>query len=103
MLNYGITGFNSFQRAGVITNHGSIVWEYTATMPWNFQSSSLENASDGLIDLKADGSFTVHSGSPDFRNYGILRKSGGTGDTSISVPFTNNGTIDVATGRLGFY
>ncbi|MBL6765219.1 MAG: hypothetical protein ISQ14_09705, partial [Verrucomicrobiae bacterium] len=32
VLNYGITGFNSFQRAGVITNHGSIVWESTATM-----------------------------------------------------------------------
>src|SRR5438094_9842306 len=37
-----------------------------------------------------------------FQNAGTVRKSGGTGTTSISIPFNNAGTVEVEEGTLQF-
>ena len=60
----------------------------------------LVNLPGALVDVQGDDSITAGCGTELLVNQGVVRKSGGTGTTAISVLFTNNGTLDVQTGTV---
>ncbi len=60
----------------------------------------LVNLPGALVDVQGDDSISAGCGTELLVNQGVVRKSGGTGTTSISVLFTNNGTLDVQTGTV---
>ena len=101
-----VTG-NSF-FTGVIQNLGS-VWHTTNSVLTIWSGSHFQNLAGGVYDFEGDGSITYTtccSGPPNFDNYGLLRKSGGTGissigDTGYYLYLNNqNGTIEVDSGTL---
>ncbi|HXR04201.1 MAG TPA: hypothetical protein VN836_05790, partial [Verrucomicrobiae bacterium] len=63
-------------------------------------TGDLVNLPGALVDVQGDDSITAGCGTELLVNQGVLRKSGGTGTTAISVLFTNNGTLDVQTGTV---
>ncbi len=56
----------------------------------------------GTWDAQTDGAAIVnyYLGATSFNNSGTFKKSAGTGTTSISIAFTNTGTVDVQSGTL---
>ncbi|WP_296380826.1 T9SS type A sorting domain-containing protein [Winogradskyella sp.] len=64
----------------------------------------LNNQASGVMDLQVDNANISYSGSASriLNNFGLLKKSGGAGVTSILVQTTNSGIIDVMTGELEF-
>jgi hypothetical protein len=64
---------------------------------------SLVNLPGALVDVQGDNSITADCGTELLFNQGVVRKSGGTGTTAISVLFTNNGTLDVQTGTVSLH
>ena len=60
----------------------------------------LVNLPGGFVELTADLSIEPYGGGPGFSNLGTLVKSGGTGVITISVPFSNSGTVEANTGII---
>jgi hypothetical protein len=80
-----------------ITNLGDINW----------QDGIITLSDDAVIDnrgtLDAQGDDTMSGGSAgSLLNSGLLLKSGGTGTTTIGVPFTNSGSIQQDSGQFSF-
>lgn len=82
-----------------LINNGTGTW--SGGLVTCFPSALFSNTPNGAFDLSADGSaFSVQSGSPSFINAGTLRKSAGTGTTTVSVPCGNSGSVQVNHGTL---
>jgi hypothetical protein len=66
------------------------------------QNARFVNLPKGVYDFAADASVYSSDYAPDyFDNYGLLRKSGGTNSSTISISFDNqNGSIEVDQGVL---
>ncbi|HEX8269630.1 MAG TPA: MopE-related protein, partial [Flavobacterium sp.] len=64
----------------------------------------IHNASSGTIDLQADAGNISYSGSAShvLNNYGLIKKSAGTGITRLEVQTRNYGTIDAEIGSIEF-
>src|SRR6266850_341000 len=59
------------------------------------------NAPSATFDLPGDGNaFLANSGYPSLVNAGTFRKTGGTGVSTITVPFHNSSLVEVQTGTL---
>lgn len=86
-------------NAGSFSNLGTITWA-TAEALQMFNSASFVN--DGNLLLQEDASVLwVAGGQPTFTNNGLLRKTGGAGNSSLaSLNLVNNGTLQVDTGTL---
>jgi hypothetical protein len=56
-----------------------------------------------LVDLQGDVSVNCYCTTELVVNQGVLRKSGGTGTTTIVPKFNNSGTLDVQTGTVSLY
>ena len=84
---------------GTLNNTGTITWAAGA-YPFYFYAGTLNNESGGTVNSQADQTFAVGSGTPQFNNAGTLEKTGGTGTTSLAVPFSNSGTVRAASGTL---
>lgn len=54
----------------------------------------------GLNDFTNDGSFTDASGTHSVVNSGTIRKTGGTGTSTLSVPLKTAGTVQASSGTL---
>jgi len=63
-------------------------------------SVQLDNTSNGVIDLRSDAGFT--SGNGYITNAGVLKKTAGTGTSTINTAFKNTGTIDAESGTIQF-
>src|ERR1035437_8892392 len=66
-------------------------------------NGKLINLAGGLVDIRSDVSITMSSSSTSSEaivNQGTVRKSGGTGTTTIAPPFSNTGTLDVQSGTV---
>ncbi len=59
-------------------------------------------SNDGDFEFEGDGNLTWSSSGPlpTFNNTGTLRKTGGSGFTTIAAGFTTGGTVEVGTGTL---
>jgi hypothetical protein len=90
------------QRGSQIYNLNLV--RHNGTGPLNLkQSARFENLATGTYDLESDsGLFTDDYGPQYFDNFGTLRKSGGTGNSTISSILFNNlgGVVDVQSGTL---
>lgn len=98
---FTITGSTSHTLIGSVTNHGTITQSSSTNTNIDVDThinGGLTNASDGLYDITSDSGLAGGAAA----NAGIFRKSGGTGISYISDPFTNSGTIAVNTGTLWF-
>ena len=86
----------------VLTNDGTVAMQ--AGTSGIFLSSAAGVVNNGLWDMQDDASLAyTGGGSTSFTNHGTLRKSGGTGITSLGgsgLGFTNDGTLDAQTGTL---
>ena len=60
------------------------------------------NLPGALVDLKADVSFSDDGCGLGIVNGGTVRKSGGTGTSSINGVFANTGTVDALIGKISF-
>ncbi|MGA2751494.1 MAG: hypothetical protein ABSG59_22235, partial [Verrucomicrobiota bacterium] len=60
----------------------------------------LVNLPGAILDLAADGSIVPSYSPYGLLNQGTLVKSGGTGTSTISVPFVNTGTVEANTGLI---
>jgi hypothetical protein len=96
-----VAGAGSAVLHGVLYNYGLLHHTNTATLHIAY-NSAFENQAGGTYNLEGDG--VIYSdGYGYFDNYGLLRKSGGTGTSSINsgVTFQNlNGSIEVNSGQL---
>jgi hypothetical protein len=80
----------------------------TGTATWNGGSLTVRNG--GVLDIQPSATFTIQ-GNTDlssafdvpgiFTNEGVLQRQG-SGTTTVSVPFTNSGTVDLVSGTLSF-
>jgi hypothetical protein len=83
---------------GALTNNGTI----SASDDLYFRNGNLLT-NNGLFVWTTDSSFYDGGYNGSFANTGILRKSGGTGTSYVSITgFTNSGTIDVQSGTINF-
>jgi hypothetical protein len=60
----------------------------------------LVNLPGALVDVQGDNSINWQCTTEMVVNQGVLRKSGGTGTTTINPIFNNSGTLDVQTGTV---
>src|SRR6266849_3825818 len=102
-----LSGGNNKFLLNVLTNAGTVTWTSSGNLyVYNDNSSSrgaIYNLAGGLFDIQNDQSLACACyGYEFFRNAGTVRKSAGTGTTTINVPFTNDGTVDVESGILNF-
>ncbi len=81
-----------------LDNAGTATWSGTSTI--GVLAGPVINNLAGAVFL-AQGDATLSDFYPStFNNYGIFRKAGGTGTTSLGQFFNNQGTVDVQTGTL---
>lgn len=97
------------QGNNVINNEGTInlpIVSGTSTSNFMIQNGIINNLSTGIIDIKGDGSsLSVSTGSlHNVNNWGIIKKTGGTGITDLSINFHNfpAGKVEVNSGTLNF-
>jgi hypothetical protein len=82
-----------------LVNNGAGTW--SAGPIWCYSTALLSNTPAGTLDLTADGSpFYIGSGNPLFANAGALRKTAGTGSTTVYLPCPNAGSVQVNSGTL---
>ncbi len=79
-----------------LTTAGTVTWTGTGALQVNGLSSVLN---DGTWEVQNDAAIIV-SGPATFTNTGTLRKSGGTGTSTIQIPYDNQGVFDVQAGTL---
>ena len=94
-----INGASSKIFSGVaFTNNSLVNWQAGAI----FLGGGASVVNNGLWDAQGDDTMAATTGSGSFTNNGTLRKSSGTGATTIAsgVGFTNNGSIDAQIGTL---
>jgi hypothetical protein len=95
-----ISGVNSKNLAGgMLVNNGVAAW--SGGQVSCLGTAVFSNAPSALLDFQADGNaFVIISGNPLLVNTGILRKSAGTGTTTLTVRCTNAGSVQVNSGTL---
>jgi hypothetical protein len=90
-----------YPLSGILTNAGTVrlVSGNLQIDHYNTGQGELINLPGALVDMKADVSIDLVSTWPaSFINYGTVRKSGGTGTSSIYPIFNNFGLLDVQSG-----
>ncbi|MGA3268671.1 MAG: hypothetical protein ABSE16_17855 [Verrucomicrobiota bacterium] len=91
---------NALTNAGtvVMTNSGSLVVSYSSGVGY---FGLIENLPGALWDIQNDQTISPnYLGPAYFQNAGTVRKSGGTGTTTVSIPFYNSGMVTVQSGTL---
>jgi hypothetical protein len=115
-----VTGLADMQGSGRTRSNGTLM--FTASDGFVLNGRTLDNAgtatwtgsedvsgSNGgvfnnlrgaTVDLQGDGRFFIGLSQSSFVNAGILRKSAGSGSTTINNVFINTGTVEADTGTL---
>src|SRR5207247_6816320 len=90
---------NSNGRTIISTGNCNLHLWYTNTATYH---GSINNLVGGLFNIQNDQSLLCAlCVSEYFNNVGTVRKSAGTGTTTISVLLNNTGTVDRSEGRRG--
>jgi len=97
-----IAGSGTAGVAGGFYNSGLVRQTNAATLDIGVNYAHFENQAGGTYDLEGDGSImNAPAYYTSFNNYGLLRKSAGSGTSTISAPLNNlNGSIEVDSGTL---
>ncbi|MGH9867979.1 MAG: MopE-related protein [Candidatus Polarisedimenticolia bacterium] len=109
-LTGGIAGTGTLAVLGTLTLwRGALTQRSLTVGDTSFTSDGILQLSSGAV-IQSNGTWSFSSNSvivfaggaaPSFVNEGTLRKSG-TGTSSIGVPYTGNGAVEVQTGTLSF-
>jgi subtilase family serine protease len=83
---------------GLLVNAGALTWGGSGQNLY-LSSGTLTNLAIGTITITADVS-AVNGGGSAIGNAGVMRKTGGTGTTTLGVPFANTGDVQVQSGML---
>jgi hypothetical protein len=102
-----LSGGYAHDLYGIMTNAGTIQLLYGGGDFWlcgscNGGIGELVNLPGALVDIQGDSSIRNSCGTELLVNQGLLRKSGGTNTTTITIAFTNNGTVQVGIGTVSF-
>jgi len=96
-----LSGSAKYLFGGTLVNTASGLW--TGGTLYGYNTALLTNTPAGTLDLQADGNaFYLWTGSPALANAGLLRKSAGTGTSTITIPCGNSGTVQANSGTLAF-
>lgn len=93
-----LSGGNSRDVVGVLTNAGVIVWSGSGQL--RMSDSVVHNLAGARFEIQNDSLVNDTGGSPVFINRGVIRKTAGTGTTDWQVPLVNSGDIETLTGRM---
>ena len=90
-----------------LTNAGTVNWTGTGHLRVLYYLGgnyfgTIANLAGGLFDIQNDTLLDYYSGTELFNNAGTLRKSAGTGTTTINLQLNNTGSVDVESGTLAF-
>jgi hypothetical protein len=101
-----LTSGNVHDFYGMLTNAGTVQL-LTGNSLWLIGScqdgvGELVNLPGGLVDIQGDNSINQTCGTELLLNQGVVRKSAGTGTTTISLLFTNSGTVQADSGTMSF-
>jgi hypothetical protein len=89
-------------NGGTLLNNGTATWSGSGQIT-AINNAIFSNAPSALLDLQADGvAFGTFAGAPALINAGTLRKSAGSGTSSINLACTNFGLVQGNTGTLSF-
>jgi hypothetical protein len=91
-----LVGVEDKGLAGTLNNLGHIVWSDDGHLAMG--GGTLNNLPGGVFEAQNDRGAYHHSGTPLIHNAGLMRKSAGTGVTTLGVAFSNTGTVDTQTG-----
>jgi flagellar hook assembly protein FlgD len=81
-------------------NQGTATWTGSGTIALN-NNAILENQPGGIFDIQTDA--TMSGANPgSFNNSGTVTKSAGAGTATLSLPFENDGILEVTSGILKF-
>jgi hypothetical protein len=93
----GING-SPYDLEGAFTNSGNIKM---LSGNLRLRDGQLYNQLTGLVDFQSDSGLSSYGvGTELLLNKGVLRKSNGTGTSSIDVPLTNLGLVDAQVGSV---
>lgn len=81
--------------SNVLTNNGVMNWSAGNI---NFSTGELNN--NGTLNISFDGTFSNFGGTNAFNNSGTVNKSVSTGVTSLDIPSTISGTLNVVSGTI---
>ena len=88
-----------FDNRGTVTHRGIGVFELGAG---NAAGTVFSNEGGALYDLQSDTGVSTLFLATSFINAGTFKKSGGAGTSSLSIAFSNIGTVEVRSGTLAF-
>jgi hypothetical protein len=98
-----VAGTNSVLLSGQLLNYALFRQTNTVNVGL-WAGTDLENLAGATYEFAGDGGVSYccgGGGSPNFGNRGLVRKSGGSGNSSISIYFNNlGGTLQVDSGTL---
>jgi|GEM_PF-2786864 len=80
-----------------IDNYGTITWTGTGAIG---SYGAINNKSSGVIDIQNNATLDASGGLWTVINDGLIKKSAGSGTSTLEVNLTNNGTLSVETGIL---
>ena len=96
------------QLYGLLSNVGTVRW-LAGNITVDYRShqgftGGIQNGPGAVFDIRCDRTMLtpLSSENPQFQNQGMLRKSAGTGTSSINIALTNSGTVEALTGTLAF-
>jgi hypothetical protein len=84
-----------------LNNSGTVTWTDAGGLTLS-DGAAVHNLAGGLFDVRNDQPIDGGTTQGTFTNTGTLRKSGGSGTTTVAdnVALTNTGTVDVGSGTL---
>jgi len=93
---------DSYSFYGALTNAGTVLLTNGDWKWWSCYANPVQfiNLPGALLDIKADVSVVDSCGGGLLVNYGTVRKSGGTGTSTINVTFNNTGMLDAQSGMV---
>ncbi len=103
-----INGTTTLLLESSLTNAGTVTWTNSGGLEVANNDGAgynglIENLAGGLWDIQCDQQMFNNAGTAAyFRNAGTLRKSAGTGTTSISIPILNSLGVTGLQGTLNF-
>jgi hypothetical protein len=81
----------------IIDNYGTITWTGSGAIG---SYGALNNKSTGVIDIQNDATLDASDGLWTIINDGLIKKSAGSGTTTLEVNLTNNGTLSIESGII---
>lgn len=104
VANGGLTILPGFNISGrTLVNTAAALWTNTQGGVMSLDMSGgavLSNAPGGIFDMDGNGTIGFSTGGAAVVNAGTLLKTGASSTSTLSVPFTNNGTVELQSGLL---